>query len=158
MAKLPKPKPKKPSRRPSMDQITTDRKSTINKKRSVSATDIREATTANELAAVQRRIDAMPEGNIQKAMQKMLDAQVTKFEAKQARDADMATVRQQNAARANKMKGKVSTSDVPFDIPEEGSVKKVKGLAKGGATIGFNAGGMPSRKGSYDYRKGGYFK
>ena len=158
MVKVPKTKPKKPVRRPSMDQITTDRKSTINKKRSVSATDIREATEANEFDALQRRIDAMPDGNIKKAMQKMLDAQVTKFEAKQARDADMATVRQQNAARANKMKGKVSTSDVPFDIPEEGSVKKVKGLAKGGATMGFNAGGVASRKGSYDYRKGGYFK
>lgn len=35
--------------------------------------------------------------------------------------------------------------------------KKAKGRAKGGV-MGFNMGGMPSRKGSYDYRKGGMFK
>lgn len=35
--------------------------------------------------------------------------------------------------------------------------KKARGRAKGGV-MGFNMGGMPSRKGSFDYRKGGYFK
>jgi hypothetical protein len=36
--------------------------------------------------------------------------------------------------------------------------KKAKeGRAKGGV-MGFNMGGMPSRKGSFDYRKGGLFK
>jgi hypothetical protein len=35
--------------------------------------------------------------------------------------------------------------------------KKARGRAKGGV-MGFNMGGMPSRKGSYDYRKGGMFK
>lgn len=128
MVKVPKTKPKKPVRRPSMDQITTDRKSTINKKRSVSATDIREATTANELAAVQRRIDAMPEGNIQKAMQKMLDAQVTKFEAKQAADVDKAGRKSAQAQRDKK----------PF-----------KGYTP---TSPFNKGGMSRKK----YNKGGY--
>ena len=120
---------KKPKKKPSMDQITTDRKSSINKKRSVSATDIREATTANELAAVQRRINAMPEGNIQKAMQKMLDAQVTKFEAKQAADVDKAGRKAAQAQRDKK----------PF-----------KGYTP---TSPFNKGGMATRK---KYNKGGY--
>ena len=35
--------------------------------------------------------------------------------------------------------------------------KRARGRAKGGV-MGFNMGGMPSRKGSYDYRKGGMFK
>jgi len=35
--------------------------------------------------------------------------------------------------------------------------KKARGRAKGGV-MGFNMGGMPSRKGSFDYRKGGLFK
>ena len=35
--------------------------------------------------------------------------------------------------------------------------KKASRRAKGGV-MGFNMGGMPSRKGSYDYRKGGLFK
>lgn len=35
--------------------------------------------------------------------------------------------------------------------------KRARGRAKGGV-MGFNMGGMPSRKGSFDYRKGGLFK
>ena len=35
--------------------------------------------------------------------------------------------------------------------------KKARGRAKGGV-MGFNMGGAASRKGSFDYRKGGYFK
>ena len=119
---------KKPVKKPSMDQITTQRKSSINKKRAVSATDIREATTANEFAALQRRINAMPEGNIQKAMQKMLDAQVSKFEAKQAADVDKAGRKAAQAQRDKK----------PF-----------KGYTP---TSPFAKGGMPRKK----YNKGGY--
>lgn len=170
MSKLPTPKPK--SKKPSkMDKQTVQRKSTINKKRAVSATDIKEATTANEFDALQRRIDAMPDGNIKKSMQRMLTAQVNAFERKQARDADMATVRQQNAARSKKMKGKVTMPESlddftrrkadekaldEFEAAREAGAGRVR-KAKGGV-MGFNAGGVASRKGSYDYRKGGYFK
>lgn len=142
MAKLPKPKPKKPSRRPSMDQITTDRKSSINKKRSVSATDIREATTANEFAALQRRINAMPEGNIQKAMQKMLDSQLAKFEAKQAADVDKAGRKSAQAQRDKKpFKGYTPTS--PF---YKGGMSR-KGYNKGGyANCGASVAGTQGKK------------
>ena len=120
---------KKPKKKPSMDQITTDRKSSINRKRSVSATDIREATTANELAAVQRRINA-----IQKAMQKMLDAQVMKFEAKQAADVDKAGRKAAQAQRDKKpFKGYTPTS--PFN--KGGYAKKYNkgGYANCGASV-----------------------
>lgn len=142
MAKLPKAKPKKPSRRPSMDQITTDRKSSINKKRSVSATDIREATTANEFAALQRRINAMPEGNIQKAMQKMLDSQLAKFEAKQAADVDKAGRKSAQAQRDKKpFKGYTPTS--PF---YKGGMSR-KGYNKGGyANCGASVPGTQGKK------------
>lgn len=170
MSRLPTPKPKK--KKPSkMDRDTVQRKSTVNKNRAVSATDIKEATTANQFDALQRRIDAMPDGNIKKSMQRMLTAQVNAFERKQARDADMATVRQQNAARSNKMKGKVTmpesfdefkrrkyeeNAEMEFEAARDEGAGRVR-KAKGGV-MGFNAGGMPSRKGSYDYRKGGMFK
>lgn len=134
MAKLltPKPKSKKPSK---MDAQTVQRKSTINRKRSVSATDIREATTANQMDAVQRRINAMPDGNIKNAMQKMLDAQRKKFEAKQSADVDKAGRKSAQSAR-DRQEFKGYTPNNPFE-----------GMKKGGMV----------KKGHTDMRKGGMF-
>lgn len=133
---------KKPVKKPSMDQITTQRKSSINKKRAVSATDIREATTANEFAALQRRINAMPEGNIQKAMQKMLDAQVSKFEAKQAADVDKAGRKAAQAQRDKKpFKGYTPTS--PF---AKGGMSRKKYNKGGYANCGASVPGTQGNK------------
>ena len=127
MSKLPTPKPKK--KKPSkMDKNTVQRTSTINKKRAVSATDIREATTANQLDSLQRRLDAMPDGNIKKSMQRMLTAQRNAFERSQAADVDKGGRKAAQAQRDKK----------PF-----------KGYTP---TSPFNKGGMSRKK----YNKGGY--
>ena len=42
----------------------TPKKGSIAKKTTISATDIKQAKTARELDAMQRRIDDMPDGNI----------------------------------------------------------------------------------------------
>jgi len=127
MGKLKTPKPKKkPSK---MDKETVQRTSTINKKRAVSATDIREATTANQFDALQRRLDAMPDGNIKKSMQRMLTVERNAFERSQAADVDKAGRKAAQAQRDKK----------PF-----------KGYTP---TSPFNKGGMATRK---KYNKGGY--
>ena len=130
MAKLPTPKPK--SKKPSkMDAQTVQRKSTINRKRSVSATDIREATTANQMDAVQRRINAMPDGNIKNAMQKMLDAQRKKFEAKQSADVDKAGRKSAQSAR-DRQEFKGYTPKNPFEGMKKGGMVKRKNYKDGG--------------------------
>lgn len=141
MAKLPTPKPKKkPSK---MDKETVDRKSSINKKRSVSKTDIMEATTANQLDAVQRRIDAMPDGNIKKSMQLMLTAQRKKFEKKQSDDVDKMTRKQQQSAR-DKKEFKGYTPKSPF---AKGGMAKKKAYNKGGyANCGASVAGTQGKK------------
>ena len=112
----------------------TPKKGSIAKKTTVSATDIKQAKTARELDAMQRRIDDMPDGNIKTAYQKMLTAQRERFEKMQSDEVDTMTRKQQQSARDKKMKGKVTLPPMPF-----------------------NKGGMPSRKGNFDMRKGGMF-
>ena len=112
----------------------TPKKGSIAKKTTISATDIKQATTANELNMMQRRIDNMPDGNIKTAYQKMLDAQRKRFEKMQADEVDTKTRKQQQSARDKKMKGKVTLPPMPF-----------------------NKGGMSSHKGNFDMRKGGMF-
>ena len=112
----------------------TPKKGSIAKKTTISATDIKQATTANELNMMQRRIDNMPDGNIKTAYQKMLDAQRKRFEKMQADEVDTKTRKQQQSARDKKMKGKVTLPPMPF-----------------------NKGVMSSHKGNFDMRKGGMF-
>ena len=127
-----------------LDAQTVERKGSIAKKMTVSATDIRQATTANELSKVQRRIDELPDGKRKTMMQNMLDRQVKAFEKMQASEVDRASRRSAQANRDRKMKDKVTLPELPF--------------SKGGKVKGYNAGGAVSRKGSFDYRKGGMFK
>ena len=112
----------------------TPKKGSIAKKTTISATDIKQATTANELNMMQRRIDNMPDGNIKTAYQRMLTAQRERFEKMQADEVDTKTRKQQQSARDKKMKGKVTLPPMPF-----------------------NKGGMSSHKGNFDMRKGGMF-
>lgn len=108
---------------------TVEKKGSIAKKTKVSATDIREATTANQLDSLQRRIDNMDNGNIKTAMQKMLDAQRKVFEAKQAADVDRMGRKQQQAVR-DKKPFKGHTPSNPFE-----------GMKKGGMAKKYNKGG-----------------
>ena len=111
----------------------TPKKGSIATKTTISATAIKQAKPANQLDAMQRRIDDMPDGNVKTAYQKMLTAQRERFEKMQADEVDTKTRRQQQAAADKKAK--------PVTMPE----------------MPFNRGGMPSRKGNFDMRKGGMF-
>lgn len=117
---------------------TVEKKGSIAKKMTVSATDIKQAKTATDFDKMQRRIDNMNEGLIKKSMQNMLDAQRKSFEKMQAAEVDRASRRSAQSARDRAMKGKVTLPEVPF-----------------------SKGGMPTgkpRKGHTDMRKGGLFK
>ena len=105
-----------------------EKKGSIAKKMTRTQTDIKQAKTANEFSALQRRIDAMPDGNIKRAMQKMLDAQRNKFEAMQAAEKDK-SVRKvtQAASDRKKFKGYDPSKNLPF--------------AKGGYAKKYNKGG-----------------
>ena len=109
----------------------TETKGSIATKMTVSKTDIQQAKTANELDKLERRIDEMPDGLRKKMMQDMVEKQRKKFEGMQADEMDRSVRKSAQAARdRGKFKGFTPSSP-------------------------FNKGGMPSRKGSYDMRKGG---
>ena len=112
----------------------TPKKGSIATKTTVSATDIKQAKTARELDAMQKHIDAMPEGAGKKAYQRLLNTARERFEKMQADEVDTMTRKQQQSARDKKMKGKVTLPPMPF-----------------------NKGGMSSHKGNFDMRKGGMF-
>ena len=124
---------KKKKKQAEAEAKITPKKGSIAKKTTVSATDIKQAKTARELDAMQRQIDDMPEGANKKSYQKLLDSARERFEKMQADEVDTKTRRQQQAAADKKAKP-VTLSEMPF-----------------------NRGGMPSRKGNFDMRKGGMF-
>ena len=114
-----------------------EKKGSIAKKTTVSATDIKQAKTANDLDLMQRRIDDMKDGLIKKSMQNMLDAQRTNFENMQAGEVDRASRKSAQSARDRKeFKGYKPTS--PF--------------SKGGMATG------KPRTGHTDHRPKGLFK
>ncbi len=111
----------------------TPQKGSVATKMTVSKTDIQQAKTANELDKLERRIDEMPDGLRKKMMQDMVEKQRKKFEGMQADEMDRSVRKSAQAARdRGTFKGYTPSSP-------------------------FNKGGMPSRKGSYDMRKGGMF-
>jgi len=130
----------------------------------ISETAIKEAKSANALDAMQRRIDDLPEGVMRKAMQRMLDAQRTKFESGQAADVDRAARASTQANRDRKMKDKVTVSKAPFEMnkgslvqPKEGQTGLKKLPSKVRNKMGYmNRGGL-TKSGSTDMRKGGMF-
>ena len=79
---------KKKKKKAEAEAKITPKKGSIATKTTVSATDIKQAKTARELDAMQRRIDDMPDGNIKTAYQKMLTAQRERFEKMQSDEVD----------------------------------------------------------------------
>ena len=128
------------ARRNAQEASTTQRSSSINRNRPVSAEDIRQANSAAEFRAMQNRIDEMPEGLRRRTMQRMLDAQRQEFDRMRAAEADRASRRSAQAAR-DRNAPPVTLPDMPFS--KGGMAKKRKGYSKGGM----------ARKG---YAKGGY--
>jgi TolA-binding protein len=125
------------------------KKGSIAKKTTVSATDIKQAKTANDLDLMQRRIDEMNDGLIKKSMQNMLDAQRRNFEKMQADEVDRASRKSAQSARDRKMKGKVTLPELPF---AKGGMAKKKAYSQGGMATG------KPRTGHVDHRSKGMFK
>ena len=65
-----------------------------------------------------------------------------------------------NNTRGTSPRPRLRPSDEEVDVSPraERNERKEVGMAKGGKAMGYNAGGAVSRKGSFDYRKGGLFK
>ena len=124
---------KKKKKKAEAEAKITPKKGSIATRTTVSATDIRQAVDSLELDKLQRRIDNMPEGNIKKSMELLLKSRRRTLERRQADEVDTKTRKQQQAAADKKAK--------PVTMPE----------------MPFNRGGMPSRKGNFDMRKGGMF-
>lgn len=97
----------------------------------VSAESIRQATTAQQISAMQRRIDEMPEGLRRTTMQRMLDRQQSDLDATRAAEADRASRRSAQSAR-----------DRTRNRPEDVTLPSMP----------FAKGGMAKKK----YNKGGY--
>ena len=139
------------ARKAAQEAKTVVKKGSIAKKMTVSKSDIEQAKTANQLSAMQRRIDDMPDGNRKKMMQNMLDAQRDKFEKMQS---DEVTSRTLKSARA-KPKEKVSLSEAPFDYNKGGMARKKYnkgGYANCGASM------KPTQKSSTKMAYGGMAK
>lgn len=97
----------------------------------VSAESIRQATTAQQISTMQRRIDELPEGLRKTTMQRMLDRQQADLDATRAAEADRASRRSSQAAR-----------DRTRNRPEDVTLPEMP----------FAKGGMAKKK----YNKGGY--
>ena len=91
----------------------TEKKGSIAKKMTVSATDIKQAKTANQFSAMQRRIDAMPDGNRKKMMQQLLDRQRKEFEKMQSDEVSRASRKSAQSASDRKAKP-VTLPPMPF--------------------------------------------
>jgi len=162
----------------------TPKKGSIATKTTVSATDIKQAKTANQLDAMQRRIDDMPDGNIKTAYKQMLTAQRKRFKKMQADEVDTKTRKQQQSAADKKAKPVSLAPSLPETFEEakklinrsrmndlqrqsaliKAAVKFDRTITINGKTFGpkkakansNNRGGL-QRTGHTDMRKGGMF-
>lgn len=125
------------------DAMTTQRRGSIATRMPVSGEDIRQAKTAAQFDAMQRRIDDMPDGNRKQMMQNLLDRQRTGFERMQSEEMDRASMRSAIAA-SNRRKFKGYTPSA--DLEEMDAVRRRlagEGKAKGGMmTKKYAKGGM----------------
>lgn len=135
---------------------TTQKKGSIAKKMTVSAEDIKQASTARELSMMQRRIDDLPDGMRKKSMQAMLDRQRKGFEKMQADELDAASRKSaQSASDRKEFKG--YKPENPFEGMKKGGMARMNykkgGMANCGASMkatqkstNMMYGGMASKK------------
>ena len=139
----------------------TEKKGSVAKKMTVSATDIKQAKTANQFATMQRRIDDMPEGLRKKTMQNMLDRQVAEFEKMQAAEVSRASRKSAQSAADRKSKP-VTLPEMPFakggltkPAADQTGLKKLPTAVRN--KMGYMKHGGKVTKGHVDMRKGGLF-
>jgi len=138
-----------------------EKKGSVAKKMTVSATDIKQADTANKLSTMQRRIDDMPEGLRKKTMQNMLDRQVKEFEKMQAAEVSRASRKSAQSAADRKSKP-VTLPEMPFakggltkPTADQTGLKKLPTPVRN--KMGYMKRGGKVTKGHVDMRKGGLF-
>ena len=122
-------------------QAATQRKGSIAKRITVSQEDIKQAKDKKALDAYENKVNDMPAGNSKTMLKKMIKAKRDAFEKMQAREKDMAVIKSATAARAKKMKDKVTLSR--FDPKKEDKDLNRGGLAKKKKDSMYNKGGMP---------------
>jgi len=139
----------------------TEKKGSIAKKMTVSATDIKQAKTANQFSAMQRRIDDMPDGLRKKTMQDLLDRQVKEFEKMQSEEVSRASRKSAQAAADRKSKP-VTLPEMPFakggltqPTPNQTGLKKLPTAVRN--KMGYMKRGGTVKTGHTDMRKGGLF-
>lgn len=139
----------------------TEKKGSIAKKMTVSATDIKQAKTANQFAAMQRRIDDMPDGLRKKTMQDLLDRQVKEFEKMQSEEVSRASRKSAQAAADRKSKP-VTLPEMPFakgglakPTADQTGLKKLPTAVRN--KMGYMKRGGTVKTGHTDMRKGGLF-
>ena len=128
------------------DAMTIQRKGSIATRMPVSGEDIRQAKTASQFDAMQRRIDELPDGNRKQMMQALLDRQRNEFEGMQAMEADRAAMRSAIASSNRREFKGTKLSDDPKEI----AAMRRRIMEKAGE--GKAKGGMMTKK----YAKGGY--
>jgi len=139
----------------------TEKKGSVAKKMTVSATDIKQAKTANQFAAMQRRIDDMPDGLRKKTMQDLLDRQVKEFEKMQGEEVSRASRKSAQSAADRKSKP-VTLPPMPFakggltkPAADQTGLKKLPTPVRN--KMGYMKRGGKVTKGHVDMRKGGLF-
>jgi len=140
----------------------TEKKGSVAKKMTVSATDIKQAKTANQFAAMQRRIDDMPDGLRKKTMQDLLDRQVKEFEKMQGEEVSRASRKSAQSAADRKSKP-VTLPPMPFakggltkPAADQTGLKKLPTAVRN--KMGYMKRGGKVTKGHVDMRKGGLFR
>jgi len=132
-----------------------EKKGSVAKKMTVSATDIKEAKTALQFEGMQKRLDKMEAGPRKDMMQGLLDRQVKEFKSGQAGDVQRIENKSSQANRDRTKNTKDNVSLPPMmDFNKGGMPKKKKAMP------GYAYGGMTSAKprtGNMDYRMGGMF-
>jgi hypothetical protein len=138
-----------------------EKKGSVAKKMTVSATDIKQADTANKLSTMQRRIDDMPEGLRKKTMQNMLDRQVKDFEKMQSEEVSRASRKSAQSAADRKSKP-VTLPKMPFakgglaqPNANQTGLKKLPTPVRN--KMGYMKRGGVVKTGHIDMRKGGIF-
>jgi len=139
-----------------------EKKGSVAKKMTVSATDIKQADTANKLSTMQRRIDDMPEGLRKKTMQNMLDRQVKEFEKMQSEEVSRASRKSAQSAADRKSKP-VTLPKMPFakggltkPAADQAGLKKLPTAVRN--KMGYMKRGGKVTKSHTDIRKGGLFR
>ena len=116
------------------EAAASEKKGSINKNQTVSQADKDYAKALERIEDMEKRMKAMESGPRKKAYKLVYKNALAKFKKKYGAEKDSMVRKQQQSARDNKMKNKVTLPKAPFDLYKGGMAKKKKKPAynKGG--------------------------